>query len=164
MHIYIGADHRGFALKEKIKVWLTNQGHEVTDCGNTVYDKDDDFPDYSLAVALQVSSTFKGQTFKGVYSNLPQALGIIICGSGGGVTITANKIKGIRCAQGVNVDDVIHNRRHDDINILAIGSDFVAEGEAKSMVEAFLNTPFSGDERFVRRLKKINDIESPGDR
>jgi ribose 5-phosphate isomerase B len=146
MKVFIGADHRGFALKEAVRTWLTQTGHEVVDCGNTRYDPEDDFPDFSLAVADLVVRA-------------PSSLGIVICGSGGGVTMAANKVRGIRCAQAVNVDDVVHNRKHDDMNVLAVGSDFTTETEAKSMIEAFLTTQFSGEPRFVRRLSKITARE-----
>jgi ribose 5-phosphate isomerase B len=146
MKIYIGADHRGFTLKETMKRWLEGDGYDVTDCGNTVYDKEDDFPDFSFAVADGVSAN-------------PGSLGIVICGSGGGVTMAANKVSGIRCGQAVNVEDVTHNRMHDDMNVLAIGSDFVSEHDAKNMVTAFLTTPYDGSERFARRLAKITARE-----
>lgn len=146
MKVYIGADHRGFKLKESVKPWLAGQGYEIVDCGNTVLDGTDDFPDFSFAVADHVAAE-------------PGALGIVICGSGGGVTMAANKVPGIRCGQAVNVEDVLHNRRHDDMNILAIGSDFVTEEEARAMILAFLRTPFDGSERFLRRLNKIKTRE-----
>ena len=146
MQIFIGSDHRGFKLKEVIKVWLSASGNEVVDCGNSVYDPDDDFPDFSFIVADKVISA-------------NNSLGIVICGSGGGVTIAANKVKGVRCAQAVNLRDVIHNRKHDDINVLAIGSDFVSEDEAKKMIMAFIETRFDPEERFVRRLGKIKKRE-----
>lgn len=142
MKVFLGADHRGYNLKEIIKKWLYKEGHEVVDCGNTVYDQKDDFPDFSFKVADSIVDA-------------PTALGVVICGSGGGVTISANKVKGVRCAQALNVDDVIHNRQHDDMNVLAIGSDYIHEQEAKEMIKAFLNTPFSQEDRFIRRLKKI---------
>lgn len=142
MNIYIGADHRGFELKEKLKPWLTSLGHEVIDCGNTVYDKDDDFPDFSFAVADNVAAD-------------PKSLGIVICGSAGGVTIAANKVKSVRCVTGVNVGDVKHNRQHDDANVLALASDFTSFEEAQKLIMTFINTQFLNEERFVRRLKKI---------
>jgi ribose 5-phosphate isomerase B len=146
MTVFIGADHRGFQLKQKIVPWLIAEGYTVVDCGNSVFDPNDDFPDYAFAVSDRVIGD-------------PGSLGIVICGSGGGVTMAANKVKGVRCGQAVNVDDVVHNRRHDDMNVLALGSDHLAETMVKEMIQAFLRTPFSGEERFIRRLKKIADRE-----
>ena len=147
MKIYIGADHRGFNLKEAVKKWLIKLGYDVVDCGNFIYDKNDDFPDFSLEVARRVATE-------------AQSLGIVICGSGGGVTIAANKVKGIRCAQAINVPDVTHNRSHDDINVLAIGSDFIDISLAKAVILAFIKTPFKGSDRFRRRLGKIAGVEN----
>jgi len=147
MKIYIGADHRGFNLKEVIKKWLYTEGHEVVDCGNEVYDPKDDFPDYTFPVADNVASD-------------KNARGVVICGSGGGVAIASNKVKGIRCAQALDVDDCVHNRKHDDINILAIGSDFTKEHEAKAMITAFIKTDFLNEPKYIRRLQKISGRET----
>jgi len=143
MTIYIGADHRGFHLKDKLSQWLREQGHEVVDCGNTVYDPNDDFPDYSFAVA---DSVVKDEGSRG----------IIMCGSGGGVTIAANKVKGIRCTTAVHVADVKHNRQHDDINVLALSADYTDFDEAKELASAFILIEFEAAERHVRRLNKIS--------
>ena len=142
MMIYIGADHRGFHLKEKLEQWLREEGHEVFDCGNTTYDPEDDFPDFSFAVAEKVAADAGSR-------------GVVICGSGGGVTIAANKIKGIRCTTAVHVADVKHNRQHDDINVLALSADFTDFDEAKELMNAFLFVEFEAAERHVRRLNKI---------
>jgi len=142
MTIYIGADHRGFHLKDKLAQWLQEEGHDVIDCGNTVYDPNDDFPDFSFAVADHVS---KDQGSRGV----------VICGSGGGVTIAANKVKGVRCTTAVHVADVKHNRQHDDINVLALSSDYTDYDEAKELLAAFLLIAYEAQERYVRRLNKI---------
>lgn len=147
MHIFIGADHRGFQLKETLRDWLESQGHQVTDCGNTVFDPDDDFPDFALAVAEKVVQTADSR-------------GIVVCGSGVGVNIAANKVKGIRASTGINADEVRHARKHDDLNVLALSSDYTDEAETKKMIEVFLNTPFEPEERFIRRLKKIAAYEA----
>ena len=146
MKIYIGADHRGFLLKEQMKQWLMNAGHEVVDCGNRVYDKDDDFPDFSFAVAHAVVKD-------------PQGRGVVICGSAGGVTIAANKVAGIRCVMAVSQEDVVHNRQHDDVNVLAIASDFTPRAKTKTLITTFLETPYLGEPRHKRRLKKITAYE-----
>lgn len=150
MKIYIGADHRGFETKEKLKPWLTKLGHEVVDCGNTEHDPEDDFPDFSFAVGERVAEE--------VWSR-----GIIICGSGGGVTIAANKVPGIRCGLGREVADVKQNRTHNDINVLALASDYTSEAEIKKLIEVFLDTEFDGGEKYKRRIAKILAYESCGD-
>lgn len=147
MNVYIGADHRGFALKEKLKLWLVEQGHGVVDCGNTVLDPLDDFPDFSFAVAEKVAED-------------PKSLGVLICGSGGGVTIAANKVPGVRCVTAGRVEDVKHNRAHDDANVLAVAANFTDEKEAQKLITAFLETKFSGEEKYKRRIDKITDYES----
>jgi len=153
MKIFIGADHRGFELKEKIKPWLTKQGYEVVDCGNTVYEKTDDYPDFSFAVADRVASKSCPP------GSLPSKMGIVICGSAVGVTVAANKVKGARCSPSLRVDEVKRGREDDDLNILALSGDYMSETQVKAMIMAFLTTPFKGDERHTRRLKKIEARE-----
>ena len=145
--LYIGADHRGFALKEEIVQWLKEKGHDVVDCGAFELNKDDDYPDFSADVAKRVAQDGNSK-------------GIVICGSGAGVTITANKIGGIRCANACNGDEVIHARAHDDLNVLALSADYLTKEQAEELIEAFLSTSFDPQERFVRRLNKIREIES----
>ncbi len=146
MKVYLGADHRGFALKEKIKAWLLTQGHEGIDLGNTVYDQNDDYPDFAFAVAETVAKDNDSR-------------GIVICGSGVGVTIAANKIGGARCSTGISPEEVKRGREDDDLNILAISADYTSEDQAKALAAAFLDTAFKGDERHVRRLNKIKQKE-----
>ena len=147
MKLFIGADHRGFALKEKIKPWLFEKGYEVIDCGNRTYDKGDDYPDFSLAVATEVA---KDSTNRGV----------VICGSGVGVTIAANKVKGIRASTALNSNEVSHAREREDLNVLALSSDYTNDEDVKKMILVFLETPFRQEERFLRRLKKIEERET----
>lgn len=142
MKVYIGADHRGFKLKEQIKVWLIGQGYTVEDCGAYEYDKDDDFPDFSFAVAEKVAAH-------------PDTRGIVICGSAGGVTIAANKVKGIRCVWGVTEEDMEHNRKHDDVNVMGLASDYVSFDDITAIIDVFLKTEYLAEERLVRRLDKI---------
>lgn len=146
MKVYIGGDHRGFHLKELLKTWLLSENYDVVDCGNTKLDPADDFPDYTFSVADKVASDI-------------DSFGIIICGSGGGATIAANKVGGIRCTMGVHVGEVKHNREHNNINMLSLGADHTTELIAKKLVDAFLNTQFLSEERFVRRLDKIKTRE-----
>lgn len=142
MNVFIGADHRGFALKEKIKPWLVMLGHKVVDCGNSVYEVTDDYPDFSFAVADRVVAS-------------PKSRGIVICGSGVGVTIAANRVKGARCSTGISPEEVKLGTEDDDLNILAISANYTSVQKTKAMIRVFLETIFKGDERHTRRLKKI---------
>lgn len=143
--IYIGADHRGFKLKEKIKAYINAQGYEIIDMGNVKYDEDDDYPDYAKKVAEKVSQE--------------NARGILLCGSGQGVCITANKYDGVRAAVGINKDQIQSSTADEDVNVLCLAADYVTEKQTKEIVEAWLNTKFSGKERHVRRVNKIKEIE-----
>jgi ribose 5-phosphate isomerase B len=146
MKVFIGADHRGFELKEQLKSWLMKSKYEVIDCGNTKLDPEDDFPDFSFPVAEGVASE-------------SGSLGILVCGSGGGVTIAANKVVGIRCVTASKVEDVKHNRAHDDANVMAIAANFTSIDEAQKLATAFLETPFDGGEKYKRRIAKITSYE-----
>lgn len=147
MKLFIGADHRGFELKEHLKVWLEEEGYTVIDCGNTKYDPEDDFPDFAFAVAQKVQAD-------------PESRGVVICGSGAGVNIAANKVKGIRASTGINVDEVRSARKDDDLNILAISAQYSSFEVAQKMIVMFLTTPFGSEERYTRRLDKIRAYES----
>ena len=147
MKIFIGADHRGFEIKEHLKVWLQDEGYQVVDCGNTHYDPEDDYPDFSLAVAQNVQQD-------------PKSRGLVICGSGVGVNIAANKVAGVRASTAINVDEVRNARAHDDLNILAISAEYTSFEQVQAMVVMFLTTPFQPEERFIRRLDKIRAYEA----
>ena len=141
--------------KEKIKAYLIQEGHEVIDKGALSFDKDDDYPDFIIPVA-QAVSTDKG------------AKGIILGGTGQGEAITANRIKGIRAVvfngqyepyDGREVpDEIIMSREHNDANIISIGARFLTADEAKRAITKWLSTPFSEDERHIRRLQKIDSL------
>jgi len=146
MKIYIGADHRGFELKEKMKTWLADSGFVFEDEGAFSYSQDDDFPDFAEAVARKVVADAESK-------------GILICSSDIGVTIAANKIKGIR-AGGATIPDQIRSAVYDDdINILALGADYLNESQAKEILKIFLETKFSKGDRFIRRINKIKNLE-----
>ena len=147
MIIYIGADHRGFKLKETLKNFLQNAGYTVNDMGNTEYLEGDDYPDFAKLVAQKVSA------------NPADSRGIVICASGVGVDIVANKFPNIRSALGFSPDQVVEARSDDDVNVLALASDFLEEEEAKKIVSVWLQTPFDGDERDKRRIEKIRQID-----
>jgi len=146
MKIYLGADHRGFELKKELKELLDTMNLSYEDLGNIQYDKDDDYPDFAQKVGERVAQE-------------ADTKGIVICGSGTGVEITANKIKGIRCTLALSVDQVAHARANDDINVLALAADFVSKDSIQTTLKAFITTPFSGEKRHARRLQKIADIE-----
>lgn len=148
MTIFIGADHRGFRLKEHLKEVLTTDGYTVTDVGAFEYDGEDDYPDFAKAVAEQVAKAPE------------DSRGIVICGSGTGVEITADKFHSIRSALAMSPDHIRMARHDDNVNVLAIASDFTDETAAMSIMKVFLTTPFEKlEERYMRRLRKIEEIE-----
>ncbi len=144
--IYLGADHRGYELKEKIKSWLSAWGYEYEDCGALEYDKDDDYPDFAIAVGLRVATDSDSK-------------GILICGSGIGVAIAVNKIRDIRAGTAASAEQVKASVSDEDLNILAISADYTDEVQAEQIVKTFLETKFSGAERHIRRIDKIKDLE-----
>ena len=146
MHIFIGADHRGFALKSGVLEWLEKVNQSVIDCGNVSFDAHDDYPDFAFAVAEKVSAEL-------------QSRGILLCGSGAGVCIAANKVKNIRCVLGISSEAVEKARQEDDVNILALAADFILDEDAKIMIEKFLQTPFNATPAHVQRLEKIAAYE-----
>jgi ribose 5-phosphate isomerase B len=147
MIIYIGADHRGFNIKESLKADLAVQGYEVHDVGSKLYDEHDDYPDFAKEVARKVSEFYE------------TSRGILICGSGVGVDIVANKFPNVRSALAISTDQIYDARHDDDVNVLCLAADFTQEDDAKKMLQVFLSTSFSRDERFLRRIQKISEIE-----
>ena len=146
MLIYIGADHRGFKLKEYLKSILKNEGYEVVDVKPEL-EEGDDYPDVASNLAYQVSL------------NNTNAKGILLCGSGAGVSIVANKFPHVRAALALNADQIYDAKSDEDINVLSISSDFTEPEVAKKILTTWLKTPFSEEERHKRRLKKISDLE-----
>lgn len=144
--IYLGADHRGYALKEKIKSWLSDWEYEFEDMGATEYNKDDDYPDFAKAVGEKVALSVENR-------------GILICGSGIGVAIVANKIKGIRAGTAAKAEQAKASVNDEDLNILAISADYSSETEAQEIIKTFLEIKFSSAERHVRRVNKIKELE-----
>lgn len=144
--IYIGADHRGFKLKEYLKNYLHGNNIEFIDLGNTVLDQNDDYVDFAQNVANKVAKE-------------KNALGVIICGSGIGVSIVANKIKGIRAGLALNPNMAVHAKSADHINILALGGDYITNTDAEKIFEAFYNTRESDEPRYMRRINKITTLE-----
>ncbi len=146
MKIFIGADHRGFELKEKLKNFLQAEGHEVEDLGALSYEEGDDFVEYAINVARQTVNERGGR-------------GILLCGSGAGVEIAANKIGGARCTLGYSQEQIAKARDADNVNILALASEFIDLEKAKVFVKSFLDTPYDPAERHERRIKKIEEIK-----
>lgn len=144
--IYIGADHRGFHLKEKIKDWLSEMEYTVRDVGNSTYDKEDDFVDFAIDLAN-----------KTVFEKY---LGILICGTGTGMCIAANKVVGARAAMCLNEKQARCSREHNNANILCISADLVDIGENQKIIKTFLDTIFSSEERHIRRIQKIKMYET----
>jgi len=141
--IYLGADHRGFKLKEEIKKNLAEKKYDFLDMGNVKYDPDDDYTDFAKLVAEKVSE--KPEENKGV----------LICGSGVGVDIAANKFHGVRSALADDVATAKQSREHDDTNVLSLPADEVNFELAKQILETWLTTPFSNGEKYKRRIDKI---------
>lgn len=146
MKIAIGTDHGGFHLKPALKKFLEQKGIEYYDFG-TYSDASVDYNEYGEKVAQAVAN--------GEYD-----FGILICGTGIGMSITANKVKGIRCAHCHDVFSAKMTRLHNDANVLAFGERVIGAGLMTEIVDAFLSTPFSGDERHVRRVEKIKETEN----
>ena len=145
MKIYIGTDHAGFELKEKLKSFLEEMGRKVVDKGAYEYDREDDYPDFIKPVAEAVSKDSESR-------------GIILGGSGQGEAIVANRVAGVRAAvyYGGTTEIIKLSREHNNANILSLGARFVDGAEAKEAVKLWLEIEFSGDERHQRRINKID--------
>ena len=143
--VYLGADHRGFELKNKIVLELREKGWTVTDL-TPKKDLDDDYPDISIKLGEKIV--------------LEKALGVLICGSGAGVTIAANKVIGVRAALAMTKKQARKIREDDDINVLCLAADFVNDEDSIEIVKDFLETIFVAEERFIRRINKIKKYEN----
>jgi ribose 5-phosphate isomerase B len=144
MKIAIGADHAGFALKEYLREKLAKEGHEVDDLG-AHSDASVDYPDYASAVAHQVASGAADR-------------GVLVCYTGVGMSIAANKVDGIRAALAVNPDEIALTRRHNNANVVTFGAKFTPPEDAARMLDVFLTTDFTGG-RHARRVDKIMSLE-----
>jgi len=143
--VYLGADHAGWHLKEELKKYLKELGKDCEDLGNQQLDSKDDYPDFALAVAEKVAQT--------------GGKGILICATGLGICIAANKIKGVRGAVVWDEFTALQSRQHNDANVLCLGGKVIDLETAKKIVRTWLEAKFSGEERHVRRLGKIKKIE-----
>lgn len=145
MKIYIGTDHAGFELKENLVAFLRADGHEVEDMGAHTFEALDDYPDFIRPVAEAVAQDVNSR-------------GIILGGSGQGEAMCANRVKGVRAAvyYGGPVDIAVLSREHNDANIISFGARFVEVGEAKEVIRVWLETVFSGEEKHIRRITKLD--------
>jgi len=150
MTIALGADHAGFELKQKLRAELEQEGFDIVDLGAAEYDALDDYPDFAYAVAHAVA-------MKKVER------GIVVCGSGVGASIAANKVKGARAGIATDTYSARQGVEHDDMNVLAVGARITGIEVVREIVKSFLAAEFSGEERHVRRLNKVLEIEAnPG--
>jgi len=145
VRVAIGADHAGYVLKESLGAQIAAAGHSVLDLG-THGEEPVDYPDYAEAVAVAVAS---GKADRGV----------LVCGSGAGASIAANKVKGVRCAVTHDTYSAHQAVEHDDANIIAVGSRVIGQNVASEVIDAFLGAQFTNEERHVRRLGKITALE-----
>lgn len=145
--IYVGADHAGWEMKEALEEHLKEEGYKVVDMGNRDLVEDDDYPDFGYAVAKRVVTD-------------PGSHGIVMCGNAQGICIVSNKVRGVRAATGFSTESAKTTREDDDSNVLCLPARFLKPAEARKITDAWLNTPFSGAERHVRRLKKVEEIEN----
>ncbi len=147
MKIYLGADHNGFEYKNQLAKALQQAGHQVVDEGDEALSPNDDYPEFAgkVANALLADSD-------------PEARGILVCGSGQGMCIAANRFKGIRAALCWNPAEARAARNDDDCNILCLSSRYTSLDEAGSIMAAFLSTPFAGAPRFKRRIQKLDEL------
>lgn len=141
--IYLGADHRGFKLKEGLKLFLAAIGYQFEDLGPFSLNPDDDFPDYAFPVADKVAA------------DPERNLGILMCSSGNGEVIAANKVKGVRAALGWTPEVAKFARQDDFTNVLALPAEYISEGEAQAIVKTWLETQPSSEPRFKRRIDEI---------
>ena len=144
--IYLGSDHRGFETKSHITKYLSDNNIKFEDLGPYEYNESDDYNDAAMVVAENVK--------KDVTSR-----GILICGSAHGVTIQANRFKGIRAITATNPELIKLGREHNNANILCLSADFLTNAEIENQIKVFLETPFNGEERHVRRINRLDERE-----
>ncbi len=147
MRIYLGADHRGFELKEQVKSWLTANEYEVEDVGDFQFDPDDDYVDYALKVAESIEGSEE------------DSRGILLCGSGHGVDIVANRFPHVRAILGFNDQVTAQGREHEDANILVLPAEWVSSEEATERVRLFLETEKTENTNYDRRRARIANLQ-----
>jgi ribose 5-phosphate isomerase B len=150
MRIHIGSDHAGLELKNELLAHLVNSGHDVTDHGPYEYDALDDYPDFCIPAAQAVAKD-------------PTSLGVVIGGSGNGEQISANKVKGIRAVLAWSIETAKLGKEHNNANVVSIGGRMHTIDQCKEIIDAFIATPFSNDERHIRRINKMSKFEETGE-
>ena len=150
MRVYLGSDHAGYELKQRLVDHIGSLGHDVVDCGPPAYDAEDDYPPYVLRAASRTAGD-------------PGSRGIVLGGSGNGEAIAANKVPGVRCALAYSDDTARLAREHNDANVLSLGARMYDEAAALRYVELFLSTGFSDEPRHSRRIAQITDYERTGE-
>ncbi len=150
MRLHIGSDHAGLELKNELLAHLVNNGHDVTDHGPYEYDALDDYPDFCIPAAQATAKD-------------PASLGIVIGGSGNGEQIAANKVKGIRAVLAWSIETAKLGKEHNNANVISIGGRMHDIADCKAIIDAFIATPFSYDERHIRRINKIANFEETGE-
>lgn len=148
-HVHVGADHAAFEMLNELVAFLEAEGHEVTNHGPHAYDAQDDYPVFVLRAAEAVAAD-------------PDALGVVLGGSGNGEQMAANKVRGVRAALCYDEELARLAREHNDARVLSIGARMSEPDVARAMVRTFVGTPFSGDERHVRRIRMIEAYEADG--
>jgi len=138
MKIYIGTDHAGYVLKEKIVTVLKAQGHEVIDEGAYTYEEEDDYPDFAITVGEKVV--------------MERGKGILVCGSGVGMVAAVNKVRGVRAGLCFTPKEAYCGRNDDDMNVLCLSANLVDEDTNREVMKTFLETPFGSEERYIRRI------------
>lgn len=150
VHVLLGADHGGFAHKQDLIAWLKERGVAATDCGATTLDPDDDYPQFAKAVAARLSSAGEAANLRGV----------LLCRSGAGMAIAANRFRGVRAVVVQTREQAIHAREHNDANCVVFSADTMELDQMKECLEAFLSTPFSSEPRHARRIKQLDKSET----
>ncbi len=147
MKVYLASDHAGFKLKNEVIAWVKEKGHEPIDLGPFAYKEDDDYPDFVKLACKEVSAD-------------PTSRAIVLGASGEGEAIVANRFPKVRAAvyYGGNREIIKLSRNHNDSNVLSLGARFLNDTEAKEMVDLWLGASFSGDERHIRRIKKLEEV------
>ena len=153
MRVHLGSDHAGLELKEHLLHWLTDHGYKPVDHGPFVYDAVDDYPVFCLRAAAGVVADREDGL---------DSLGVVIGGSGNGEQMSANKVRGVRSALVWSVETAELARQHNDANVVSVGGRMHSVEDMTRFVEVFLTTPFSGDERHVRRIAMLTDYERTG--
>jgi len=149
MRLHIGSDHAGLELKSELIAHLVNKGHDITDHGPYEYDALDDYPVFCIPAAAAAAKD-------------PSSLGIVIGGSGNGEQMAANKVKGVRAALAWSIETAKLGKEHNNANVVSIGGRLHSIEDCKAIIDAFIATPFSNDERHIRRINLMSKYEETG--